>query len=74
MTARYRVHKRRYADIWYVTDRVSGITTNAGATWAGAIRNVAGRYARLARAAEYAGREYPDRDEIIYSPGGWANG
>lgn len=74
MTARYRVHKRRYADIWYVTDRVSGITTNAGATWAGAIRNVAGRYARLAQARAYANPDQPDADEVIYAPGGWANG
>lgn len=74
--ARYRVTWTQYG-AWYVEDRVSGLTTYGGETWADAINHVRARYDRLRRAQDYMHHFHPDQvdaDEVIYAPGGWANG
>lgn len=60
MTPRYRVTWTQYG-AWYVEDRVSGLTTYAGDTWADAMRHVAARYDRLRRAQDYMHHFHPDQ-------------
>ena len=80
--ARYRVHTELpwalgLGDGWWITDRETGLTTYGGDAWADAINQVRARYDRLRRAQDYMTHFHPDQidaDEIIYTPGGWANG
>lgn len=74
--ARYRVHREARGN-WQIEDRITGIKTYAGETWADAIEGVRARYDRLRRAQDYMHHFHPDQvdaDEVIYAPGGWANG
>lgn len=73
--ARYRVFKRHGG--WVIRDNTNGLEAYAGDTWADAMRHVAARYDRLRRAQDYMNHFHPDQpdaDEVIYAPGGWANG
>lgn len=72
---RYRVFKRR--DGWVIRDNTNGVIAWAGGNWTSAMTTLAARYDRLRRAQDYVHHFHPDQvdaDEVIYAPGGWANG
>ena len=73
---RYRVRRVARGN-WQIEDRITGIKTYAGERWADAIEGVRARYDRLQRAHDYMTHFHPDQidaDEVVYAPGGWANG
>lgn len=75
--ARYRVYKNAWFGWWCIEDRETDMRTVGGHTWQDAINQVRARYDRLQRAHDYMTHFHPDQidaDEIIYSPGNWANG